>query len=170
MRLYTSKDVKGVELGAALKNIIAFCAGVAAGIGLGDNTFAALITRGIAEISRLGMAMGCKEYTFGGLAGIGDLIVTSTSVHSRNNHCGILIGQGVSVKDAIEQVGMVVEGINALPAAVSLAKKYGVEMPIVATVDAIVSGGVDVSMAIDRLMRRELKSEISSEAFAGLYD
>ncbi len=170
MRVYTNDDIRGVELCGALKNVIALAAGIATGLGCGDNAKAALITRGIAEISRLGMAMGCKEYTFGGLAGIGDLIVTATSVHSRNNHCGILIGQGVSVKDAIEQVGMVVEGINALPAAVSLAKKYGIEMPIVATVDAIVSGGVDVSMAIDRLMRRELKSEISSEAFAGLYD
>jgi glycerol-3-phosphate dehydrogenase (NAD(P)+) len=170
MRVYTNDDIRGVELCGALKNIIALASGIATGLGCGDNAKAALITRGIAEISRLGMAMGCKEYTFGGLAGIGDLIVTSTSVHSRNNHCGMLIGQGVSVKEAIKQVGMVVEGINALPAAVSLAKKYGVEMPIVATVDAIVSGGVDVSTAIDRLMGRELKSEISSEAFAGLYD
>ena len=170
MRVYTNDDIRGVELCGALKNVIALASGIATGLGCGDNTKAALITRGIAEISRLGMAMGCKEYTFGGLAGIGDLIVTSTSVHSRNNHCGMLIGQGVSVKEAIKQVGMVVEGINALPAAVSLAKKYGVEMPIVATVDAIVSGGVDVSTAIDRLMGRELKSEISSEAFAGLYD
>lgn len=170
MRVYTNDDIRGVELCGALKNVIALASGIATGLGCGDNAKAALITRGIAEISRLGMAMGCKEHTFGGLAGIGDLIVTSTSVHSRNNHCGMLIGQGVSVEEAIEQVGMVVEGINALPAAVSLAKKYGVEMPIVATVDAIVSGGVDVSMAIDRLMRRELKSEISSEAFTGMYD
>ena len=170
MRVYTNDDIRGVELCGALKNVIALAAGIATGLGCGDNAKAALITRGIAEISRLGMAMGCKEHTFGGLAGIGDLIVTSTSVHSRNNHCGMLIGQGVPVEEAIKQVGMVVEGINALPAAVSLAKKYGVEMPIVATVDAIVSGRVDVSTAIDTLMGRELKSEISSEAFAGLYD
>lgn len=165
MRVYTNDDVRGVELCGALKNVIALASGVATGLGCGDNAKAALITRGIAEISRLGTAMGCREQTFGGLAGIGDLIVTATSMHSRNNRCGMLIGQGVPVEEAIKQVGMVVEGINALPAAISLAKKYDVEMPIVETVDAVVNGKVDVSMAIHTLMSRELKSELSSSAF-----
>ena len=165
MRVYTNDDVRGVELCGALKNVIALASGVATGLGCGDNAKAALITRGIAEISRLGTAMGCREQTFGGLAGIGDLIVTATSMHSRNNRCGMLIGQGVPVEEAIKQVGMVVEGINALPAAISLAKKYDVEMPIVETVDAVVNGKIDVSMAIHTLMSRELKSELSSSAF-----
>ena len=121
-------------------------------------------------IGGLGIAMGCMEQTFGGLAGIGDLIVTATSMHSRNNRCGILIGQGVPVQDAVRQVGMVVEGLNALPAAISLAKKYNVEMPIVETVDAVVSGRVEVSTAIELLMARELKSEIRGTAFHNVYD
>ena len=165
LRVYTNDDVRGVELCGALKNVIALASGVATGLGCGDNAKAALITRGIAEISRLGTAMGCREQTFGGLAGIGDLIVTATSMHSRNNRCGMLIGQGVPVKEAIAKVGMVVEGINALPAAVALAKKYNVEMPIVETVDAVVSGRVDVSEAIRTLMSREPKSELSGSAF-----
>lgn len=165
LRVYTNEDIRGVELCGALKNVIALATGIATGLGCGDNTKAALITRGIAEISRLGTAMGCNEHTFGGLAGIGDLIVTATSMHSRNNRCGMLIGKGVPIKDAIEQVGMVVEGLNALPAAITLAKKYNVEMPIVETVDAVVSGKVDVGSAIDTLMSRELKSEINATAF-----
>ena len=165
LRVYTNDDVRGVELCGALKNVIALASGVATGLGCGDNAKAALITRGLAEISRLGTAMGCREQTFGGLAGIGDLIVTATSMHSRNNRCGMLIGQGVPVKEAIAKVGMVVEGINALPAAVALAKKYNVEMPIVETVDAVVSGRVDVSEAIRTLMSREPKSELSGSAF-----
>lgn len=165
LRVYTNEDIRGVELCGALKNVIALATGIATGLGCGDNTKAALITRGIAEICRLGTAMGCNERTFGGLAGIGDLIVTATSMHSRNNRCGTLIGKGVPVKDAIDQVGMVVEGLNALPAAITLAKKYDVEMPIVETVDAIVSGRVDIGSAIDTLMSRELKSEISVTAF-----
>ncbi|MBQ6815677.1 MAG: NAD(P)-dependent glycerol-3-phosphate dehydrogenase [Clostridia bacterium] len=165
MRVYTNDDVRGVELCGALKNVIALSCGIAAGLGCGDNTKAALITRGIAEISRLGTAMGCREQTFGGLAGIGDLVVTATSMHSRNNRCGILIGQGVAVDKAIEQVGMVVEGINALPAAIKLAQKYTVEMPIVETVAAVCNGGTPVSKAIEMLLSRELKSELSSSAF-----
>ena len=160
MRVYTNTDIHGVELCGALKNIIALASGIAIGLGCGDNAKAALITRGIAEIGRLGTAMGCNGQTFSGLAGIGDIIVTTTSVHSRNNRCGMLIGQGVPVDKATKQVGMVVEGLNALPAAISLAQKHGVEMPIVETVDAVVSGRVDVSTAIDALMSRELKSEI----------
>ena len=166
LRVYTNDDVRGVELCGALKNVIALASGIATGLGCGDNAKAALITRGIAEISRLGMAMGCREQTFGGLAGIGDLIVTATSMHSRNNRCGMLIGQGVPVDEAIKRIGMVVEGLNALPAAVSLSKKYNVEMPIVETLDAVVSGRVDVSEAIHTLMSREQKSEISGAAFS----
>ena len=165
MRVYTNDDIRGVELCGALKNVIALASGIATGLGCGDNTKAALITRGIAEISRLGIAMGCREQTFGGLAGIGDLIVTATSMHSRNNRCGILIGQGVAVDQAVERVGMVVEGINALPAAIRLAQKYAVEMPIVETVDAVCSGRTAVSEAIQTLMSRELKCELSSSAF-----
>ena len=160
MRVYTNNDIRGVELCGALKNVIALASGIATGLGCGDNAKAALITRGIAEIGRLGNAMGCKDHTFNGLAGIGDIIVTATSVHSRNNRCGMLIGQGVPVEEATKQVGMVVEGLNALPAAILLSKKYNVEMPIVETVDAVVSGRVEVKCAIDYLMSRELKSEI----------
>ena len=162
MRVYTNDDIRGVEICGAMKNVIALACGIAAGLGCGDNAKAALITRGMAEISRLGLAMGCREQTFGGLAGIGDLIVTATSTHSRNLRCGTLIGQGVPVEEAIRQVGMVVEGLNALPAALKLSKKYNVEMPIVNTIDAVVSGGVDVSEVVHMLMVRELKSELSS--------
>ena len=170
MRVYTNDDILGVEICGALKNIIALASGIAIGLGCGDNAKAALITRGIAEISRLGLAMGCREQTFGGLAGIGDLIVTATSMHSRNLRCGILLGQGVPAPDAIRQVGMVVEGLNALPAALRLSKKYNVEMPIIETVDAVVSGKVNVSEAIHKLMSRDLKSELSGSSFDNKYD
>lgn len=159
MRVYTNDDIRGVELCGALKNIIALASGTLIGLGSGDNARAALITRGIAEISRLGIAMGYREQTFSGLAGIGDLIVTATSMHSRNNRCGMLIGQGVPVQEAIRQVGMVVEGINALPAAISLAKKYNVEMPIVEAVNAVISGTLQPAEAINTLMARGLQSE-----------
>ena len=165
LRVYTNDDVLGVELCGALKNVIALASGIATGLGCGDNAKAALITRGIAEISRLGTAIGCRETTFGGLAGIGDLIVTATSMHSRNNRCGMLLGQGIPVEEATRQVGMVVEGLNALPAALSLSKKYNVEMPIVETVDAVVSGRVEISEAIRTLMSRDLKSELRNSAF-----
>ena len=159
MRVYTNEDVVGVELCGAMKNIIALASGAALGLGYGDNTKAALITRGMAEITRLGIAMGCKPQTFYGLAGVGDLIVTATSVHSRNNRCGLLIGQGVAPAEAVKQVGMVVEGINALPAAMRLAGEFGVEMPIVAAVDAVVKGEMTAAEAVERLMRREQKQE-----------
>ena len=159
MRVYTNADVFGVELCGAMKNIMALAAGAAAGIGYGDNTKAAIITRGIAEICRLGMAMGCKMETFLGLAGIGDLIVTATSVHSRNNRCGMLLGQGVAPEEAIRQVGMVVEGIHALPAAMQLAEKYHVELPIVAAVNAVVNGGASAKEQVHALMHREQKAE-----------
>lgn len=165
MRVYTNDDILGVELCGALKNVIALACGIAAGLGCGDNAKAALITRGIAEISRLGMAMGFREQTFGGLAGIGDLIVTATSMNSRNLRCGILLGKGVPVKEATAQVGMVVEGLNALPAALNLAKKYNVEMPIVEAVNAVVCGNVNISEVVGTLMSRDLKSELSAAAF-----
>ena len=170
MRVYTNDDVHGVELCGALKNVIALASGIATGLGCGDNARAALITRGIAEMSRLGAAMGCREQTFGGLAGIGDLIVTATSQHSRNNRCGMLLGQGMSREEATAKVGMVVEGLNALPAAMRLAQQYQVEMPIVETVDAVVSGQVSAQEAIRILMSRGQKSELTRSAFDNKYD
>jgi glycerol-3-phosphate dehydrogenase (NAD(P)+) len=160
MRVYTNDDVLGVELCGAMKNIMALASGVALGLGYGDNTKAALITRGMAEITRLGTAMGCNSQTFYGLAGIGDLIVTATSVHSRNNRCGLLLGQGVAPADAIKQVGMVVEGINALPAAMRLAEKYQVEMPLAAAVNAVVNEGADPREAVAKLMARDQTTEV----------
>lgn len=165
MRVYTNADVLGVELCGAMKNIIALASGIATGLGFGDNAKAALITRGIVEISRLGTAMGCKEQTFGGLAGIGDLIVTATSQHSRNNRCGMLLGQGVPPAEAVKQVGMVVEGINALPAAMRLKEHYGVEMPIVEAVNAIVMLGADPMDTVRMLMGRDKKPELPHDAF-----
>lgn len=159
MRVYTNTDVTGVELCGAVKNILALAAGVSAGLGYGDNARAAIITRGLAELMRLGVAMGCAEQTFSGLAGIGDLIVTATSRHSRNNRCGRLIGEGVVPEEAIRQVGMVVEGIHALPAALKLATRYQVEMPIVAAVGDVVSGAVSPAEAVHRLMTRDKKNE-----------
>ncbi len=164
MRVYTNADTLGVELCGAMKNIIALASGIAAGLGFGDNTKAALITRGIVEISRLGTAMGCNAQTFGGLAGIGDLIVTATSMHSRNNRCGMLIGQGISPAEAVKQVGMVVEGINALPAAMRLAEKYGVELPIMEAVNAIVNQGADPMETVAMLMGRDKKPELPQGA------
>ena len=165
MRVYTNADVLGVELCGAMKNIIALASGIATGLGFGDNAKAALITRGIVEISRLGTAMGCREQTFGGLAGIGDLIVTATSQHSRNNRCGMLIGQGNAPAEAVKQVGMVVEGINALPAAMRLKDHYGVEMPIVEAVNAIVNEGADPMTTVRGLMSRDKKPELPHDAF-----
>ncbi len=170
MRVYTNEDVLGVELCGALKNVIALACGIAAGLGYGDNAKAALITRGMAEISRLGLAMGCREQTFGGLAGIGDLIVTATSVHSRNNRCGMLIGKGVPVEEAIKQVGMVVEGINALPAAMALAKKYQVEMPIVEAAFQVVKEGLAPGEVVHLLMGRDKKPELPPAALDNRYE
>ncbi len=160
MRVYTNGDVLGVELCGALKNIMALASGISAGLGFGDNIKAAIITRGAAEMARLGIAMGCDERTFGGLAGVGDLIVTATSMHSRNNRCGILMGQGVPPKDAVKQVGMVVEGVNALPAAMRLKAIYGVEMPIVEAVNAVVNGDASPMDAVKQLMNRDKKPEL----------
>ena len=170
MRVYTNEDVLGVELCGAMKNVIALVSGVATGLGYGDNAKAAIITRGMAEISRLGMAMGCREQTFGGLAGIGDLIVTATSLHSRNNRCGMLIGQGVPVEEAIRQVGMVVEGINALPAAMALMEKYGVEMPIVEAAYKVVYQNVSPAEMVRELMGRDRKPELPISAWDNRYE
>ena len=160
MRVYTNPDIKGVELSGAMKNVIALGVGISTGLGYGDNARAALITRGIAEIARLGSAMGCNIHTFAGLAGIGDLIVTATSQHSRNNRAGQLIGQGRTPAQAVKEVGMVVEGMNALPAAIELSERYQVEMPIVQTVNAIVNKGMSPAEAVHALMTRDLKREV----------
>ena len=160
-RVYTNNDVIGVELGGAVKNIIALGCGIACGLGYGDNARAALITRGAAEISRLAPVCGGSSGTIAGLAGIGDLIVTCTSVHSRNFRAGVLMGQGKTSEQAVAEVGMVVEGLNALPGVKALAAKYHVEMPIVNMVDAIVSGHVPVRDAVDMLMGRRKTTEFS---------
>ena len=160
MRVYTNTDVLGVELCGAMKNIMALGSGIALGLGFGDNIKAALITRGMAEIVRLGRAMGCDEHTFYGLAGVGDLIVTATSVHSRNNRCGMLLGQGVKPADAIKQVGMVVEGIHALGAAVCLMERYQVDMPIVRAVNNVVNHNADPRQEVMALMQRDQKPEV----------
>lgn len=159
MRVYTNADIRGVELCGAVKNVIALASGISLGLGYGDNTKAAIITRGLAELTRLGCAMGCERQTFTGLAGIGDLIVTATSVHSRNNRCGQLIGGGLSPEEAVERTGMVVEGLNALPAVLELSERYGVEMPIVLAVESIIHGGVSPARAVRELMARDKKGE-----------
>lgn len=159
MRIYTSSDVKGVELGGALKNIIAFCSGVAAGIGLGDNSFAALITRGLKEISRLGVELGGKEETFYGLSGLGDLIVTCLSEHSRNRKAGKLIGQGMSLEDTKKEVGMVIESIDNIEVAYELGKLHNIEMPIVETVYKVLYEKLDPKEAVKNLMTRDKKME-----------
>ena len=159
MRIYTSNDVKGVELGGALKNIIAFCSGVAAGIGLGDNSFAALITRGLKEISRLGVELGGKEETFYGLSGLGDLIVTCLSEHSRNRKAGFLIGQGISLEDTKKEVGMVIESIDNIEVAYELGKLHNIEMPIVEAVYKVLYEKLDPKEAVKNLMTRDKKME-----------
>lgn len=161
LRVYTNSDVLGVELCGALKNIIAIAAGICRGIAFGDNAKAMLITRGMREITRLGLAMGCNRETFNGLAGIGDLIVTSTSHHSRNNRCGELIGKGMSYAEASAEIGMVVEGYHALKAALELSDKYGVEMPITRGVDSVINKGESPFTVIRRLMLRDVKDELT---------
>ncbi len=161
-RVYISPDMLGIEIGAALKNVIALAAGMADGYGLGDNAKAALITRGIAEISRLGMAMGGKFETFAGLSGIGDLVVTCASMHSRNRRAGILIGQGKTMQEAMDEVKMVVEGVYSAKAALTLARQYDVDMPIVQGVNEILFEGKSVEEGITELMIREKRRENSS--------
>lgn len=158
LKIYTSGDIIGAELGGALKNIIAIAAGICGGLGLGDNTRAALITRGMAEMARLGVCMGAKGYTFTGLTGIGDLIVTCMSDHSRNNRFGKKLGQGVSVKDALQQVGTV-EGYYAAEMAHKLSLKYGIELPIISECYAVLYEGKDIRQALSELMGRPGRSE-----------
>lgn len=158
-RVYTSPDMLGIEIGGSLKNVIALAAGIADGLGFGDNTKAALITRGIAEMSRLGVAMGGYQETFGGLAGMGDLIVTCASRHSRNRKAGYLIGQGYSMKDAMDEVKMVVEGVYSARAALKLAEKYYVRLPIIEQVNAVLFEGKEAKEAVRELMVRDGKTE-----------
>lgn len=160
-RVYISPDVLGIELGAALKNVVALAAGIADGLGYGDNTKAALITRGITEIARLGTAMGGKFETFCGLSGIGDLIVTCASMHSRNRKAGILIGQGKSMDEAMKEVKMVVEGVFSAKAAMGLAKKYNVQLPIIEQVNEVLFNNKPASEAMKDLMSRDKKLEHS---------
>lgn len=159
MRIYTSTDIKGVELGGALKNIIAFCAGVASGIGLGDNSFAALITRGLKEIVRLGVKLGGEAETFYGLSGLGDLIVTCLSEHSRNRKAGKLIGQGKELEEVKKEVGMVIESIDNIEVAYELGKINNIEMPIVETVYEVIYKKLDPNTAVKKLMTRDKKME-----------
>ncbi|MFP4456516.1 MAG: NAD(P)H-dependent glycerol-3-phosphate dehydrogenase [Clostridia bacterium] len=164
-RVYTSKDVIGVEVGGALKNIIALATGVLDGIGLGDNTRAALMTRGLTEIRRLGLSMGARSVTFSGLSGIGDLIVTCTSMHSRNRRCGIAIGEGVKLKDYLANTNMVVEGVSACNIAYELSQQYDVRMPITETLYKILHDKIDVNDAVEHLMTGDKRPEVEDIAY-----
>ena len=159
MRIYTSEDVKGVEIGGALKNILAFCSGLLTQMGLGDNSFAALLTRGLYEITRLGVAMGGNKDTFYGLSGFGDLLVTCLSEHSRNRKAGRLIGSGKSLEETKKEVGMTIESIDNIEVAYELAKKYNVEMPIVNAVYDVLYNNLKPADAVKALMTREKKPE-----------
>ena len=161
-RVYTSPDMLGIEIGGALKNVIALAAGIADGLNYGDNTKAALITRGIKEISSLGVAMGGEQSTFYGLTGLGDLIVTCASMHSRNRRAGILLGQGKTLDEAIKEVNMVVEGIYSAKSALMAAKKYNVEIPIIEQVNAVLFENKNAAEAVNELMIRDKKLEIQS--------
>lgn len=164
-RVYINKDVLGVEIGAALKNVIALAAGIADGLGYGDNTKAALITRGIAEIARLGQAMGGHLETFAGLSGIGDLIVTCASKHSRNRKAGVLIGEGLSYEEAMKEVGQVVEGVYAAKAALALGKKYSIDLPIVNEVNLVLFSDKSPKQAVMDLMLRDSRAESPGVSF-----
>ena len=159
MRIYVSDDIRGAELGGALKNIIAFCAGIAAGLGYGDNAFAALITRGLAEIRRLAMEMGAQSNTLYGLSGLGDLVVTCASEHSRNRSAGKLIGQGKTIEEAKAEVGMVIESIDNIEVAKALSEKLNVEMPIVDVVYDVLYNNLDPNEGVKILMTRNRKAE-----------
>ena len=159
LRIYKSYDIKGAELGGALKNIIAFCAGVITGLNLGDNTFAALLTRGLSEMAKLTMKMGGDTATIYGLTGLGDLIVTCMSNHSRNRRAGIMIGQGKTIEEAKQEIGMVIESIDNIKIAYELSKKYNVEMPIVNAVYNVLFEKLDPKEAVNRLMTRGAKFE-----------
>lgn len=158
-RVYTNPDVCGVELGGAMKNVIALCAGITDGCGFGDNTKAALMTRGLHEIARLGVAMGAEEKTFAGLSGVGDLIVTCTSMHSRNRRAGILLGQGKTLEQTLQEVHMTVEGVGATKAGYALGKKYNVELPIINQAYSVLFEGKNPALAVRELMTRSAKSE-----------
>lgn len=158
-RVYTSPDIIGAELGGALKNVIALCSGVTAGMGFGDNTKAMLMTRGLTEMARLGVSLGAQKDTLAGLSGIGDLIVTCTSLHSRNNRAGILIGQGLSPQEAMEQVGAVVEGYYAAKSAWELCQKQQVDMPIIHAAYQVLYENVDARKAVAALLTRQRKAE-----------
>ena len=160
LRVYTNHDLIGVEIGGALKNIIALANGIAVGLGYGDNTQAILLTRGLAEITRLGVALGANAATFQGLTGIGDLVVTCNSMHSRNRRCGVALGQGAKLEDVLKNMGMVVEGVNTTKAAVELAEKIGVSMPIAEQMYGVLFGDVDVRTVVERLMLRDKKNEL----------
>lgn len=159
LRVYTSADPAGAELGAALKNVIALCAGITDGLGFGDNTKAMLMTRGLTETARLGVALGARKETFTGLAGVGDLIVTCTSMHSRNRRAGILIGQGKDVQEAMKEVGAVVEGYYAAKSAYELGKQEGIDMPITEAAYKVLYEGADVKEAVKGLLSRQRKAE-----------
>lgn len=159
-RIYTSPDIVGAELGGALKNVIALCTGVTDGMGLGDNTKAMLMTRGLTEIARLGVSLGASRDTLAGLAGVGDLIVTCTSVHSRNRRSGVFIGQGKSPQEAMEAVGAVVEGYYATKSAWTLGQQQGVDMPIVGAAYAVLYEGATAEEAVQRLLSRQKKAEL----------
>lgn len=161
-RVYTSPDIIGIELGGSLKNVIALAAGILDGMGLGDNTKAALITRGIAEISRLGVELGGRMETFSGLSGIGDLIVTCTSTHSRNHNCGYLLGQGKTLTEAKTEIKQVIEGVNCARAAMALANKHHITMPIVEQINAILFEDKSAKQAMTDLLVREKVSEYKS--------
>lgn len=164
-RVYTSSDVLGIELGGSLKNVVALAAGIADGLGYGDNTKAALITRGIAEIARLGTAMGARFETFCGLTGIGDLIVTCASMHSRNRRAGILIGQGKTMEEAMDEVKMVVEGVYSAKAAMGLSEKYHIQLPIIEQVNKILFEGKPAADAVKELMLRDKKIEVMDDGW-----
>jgi glycerol-3-phosphate dehydrogenase (NAD(P)+) len=159
MRVYVNDDMQGVELCGAVKNVIALASGISSGLGYGDNARAAIITRGLAEMTRLGRAAGCCQTTFDGLAGLGDLVVTCSSEHSRNNRAGRLMGEGLTAQQATREVGMVVEGLAALPAIVRMARENDVDMPIVFTVDDIVAGRMEAADALSALYGRDEKAE-----------
>ena len=159
LRVYHTADVKGAEIGGALKNIIAFCAGISFGLGLGDNSFAALATRGLVEIERLGSVLGGNSKTFYGLTGLGDLIVTCGSTHSRNRRAGELIGKGYTIEEARKEIGMTIEGVDNIEVAYAMSKKYNVEMPIVESVYNVLYNGLKPEEAVKKLMTRDFKAE-----------
>lgn len=164
-RVYTNRDLLGVELGGALKNIIALGAGISDGLGYGDNTKAALMTRGISEMARLGKEMGADLSTFWGLSGIGDLIVTCTSMHSRNRRAGILIGKGNTIEEAEREIGMVVEGIKTTKSVYKLAEKYNIDLPITSEIYKVLYENSDVRKSVSNLMERDKKHEMENIIF-----